>query len=308
MGLLVNGRWQDKWYDTSKTGGKFLRTEAQFRNFISKDSNFFPEANRYHLYVSLACPWAHRTLIYRNLKGLQDIISYSVVSPYMLEDGWVFDEKFPGATQDHLFNNKYLYQIYLKANPDYSGRVTVPVLWDRKLQTIVSNESSEIIRMFNSSFNHLTNNVHNFYPLNCQEKIDEINEFTYHNINNGVYKVGFATKQTVYEEELEKLFKALDHIDLLLNKNEFLLGKDILECDLRLFPTLLRFDPVYVGHFKCNKKRIIDYPNINRYLQGIKNFPEIKTTINIDHIKKHYYGSHPTINPNGIIPSGPDEF
>tara|TARA_Y100001935_G_scaffold148557_1_gene122646 strand:- start:1220 stop:2146 length:927 start_codon:yes stop_codon:yes gene_type:complete len=308
MGLLVDGKWQDKWYDTNKSGGKFVRTEAQFRNYISKDSEFFPENDRYHLYVSHACPWAHRTLIYRNLKGLKEIISYSVVSPYMLENGWVFDEGYPEATQDHLFKKKYLYQIYLKSDPSYSGRVTVPVLWDKKLQTIVSNESSEIIRMFNSSFNDLTNNTNDFYPLNYQKKIDEINKFTYHNINNGVYKVGFASKQKVYEEELEKLFSALDHVEELLNKSKFLLGKDLLECDLRLFPTLLRFDPVYVGHFKCNKRRIIDYPSINRYLQEIKNLPEIKTTINIDHIKTHYYGSHPTINPNGIIPSGPDVF
>lgn len=308
MGLLVNGVWKDRWYDTKKSGGKFIRTEAQFRNFIDYHSEFTPDSGRYHLYVSLACPWAHRTLIYRSLKDLNDHISCSVVNPYMLENGWTFEESFPGTTSDHLFSKQYLYQIYLKADSNYSGRVTVPVLWDKKNQTIVSNESSEIIRMFNYSFNELTGNNLDFYPEKFQEKIDEINDFTYHNINNGVYKVGFATKQSVYEEELNRLFNALDQVEEMLEQNTYLLGSEMLECDLRLFPTLLRFDPVYVGHFKCNKKRIIDYPNINRYLQSIKSNSKIKPTINIDHIKTHYYGSHPTINPNGIIPTGPDLY
>ena len=308
MGLLVNGVWKDRWYDTKKSGGKFIRTEAQFRNFIDYHSEFTPDSARYHLYVSLACPWAHRTLIYRSLKDLNDHISCSVVNPYMLENGWTFEESFPGTTSDHLFSKQYLYQIYLKADSNYSGRVTVPVLWDKKNQTIVSNESSEIIRMFNYSFNELTGNNLDFYPEKFQEKIDEINDFTYHNINNGVYKIGFATKQSVYEEELDRLFNALDQVEEMLEQNTYLLGSEMLECDLRLFPTLLRFDPVYVGHFKCNKKRIIDYPNINRYLQSIKSNSKIKPTINIDHIKTHYYGSHPTINPNGIIPTGPDLY
>ena len=308
MGLLVNGVWKDKWYDTKKSGGKFIRTEAQFRNFIDYHSEFTPDSGRYHLYVSLACPWAHRTLIYRSLKDLNDHIYCSVVNPYMLENGWTFEESFPGTTSDHLFSKQYLYQIYLKADSNYSGRVTVPVLWDKKNQTIVSNESSEIIRMFNYSFNELTGNNLDFYPEKFQEKIDEINDFTYHNINNGVYKIGFATKQSVYEEELDRLFNALDQVEEMLEQNTYLLGSEMLECDLRLFPTLLRFDPVYVGHFKCNKKRIIDYPNINRYLQSIKSNSKIKPTINIDHIKTHYYGSHPTINPNGIIPTGPDLY
>ena len=308
MGLLVNGVWKDRWYDTKKSGGKFIRTEAQFRNFIDYHSEFTPESGRYHLYVSLACPWAHRTLIYRSLKDLNEHISCSVVNPYMLENGWTFEESFPGTTSDHLFSKQYLYQIYLKADSNYSGRVTVPVLWDKKNQTIVSNESSEIIRMFNYSFNELTGNNLDFYPEKFQEKIDEINDFTYHNINNGVYKIGFATKQSVYEEELDRLFNALDQVEEMLEQNTYLLGSEMLECDLRLFPTLLRFDPVYVGHFKCNKKRIIDYPNINRYLQSIKSNSKIKPTINIDHIKTHYYGSHPTINPNGIIPTGPDLY
>jgi len=308
MGLLVNGVWKDMWYDTKKSGGKFIRTEAQFRNFIDYHSEFTPDSGRYHLYVSLACPWAHRTLIYRSLKDLNDHISCSVVNPYMLENGWTFEESFPGTTSDHLFSKQYLYQIYLKADSNYSGRVTVPVLWDKKNQTIVSNESSEIIRMLNYSFNKLTGNNLDFYPEKFQKKIDEINDLTYHNINNGVYKVGFATKQSVYEKELDSLFNALDQVEEMLEQNTYLLGSEMLECDLRLFPTLLRFDPVYVGHFKCNKKRIIDYPNINRYLQSIKSNSKIKPTINIDHIKTHYYGSHPTINPNGIIPTGPDLY
>ena len=308
MGLLVDGVWQDQWYDTKKSGGKFIRTEAQFRNFIELNGDFTPDSGRYHLYVSLACPWAHRTLIYRSLKGLEEHISVSVVNPYMLENGWTFEESFPGTTADHLFSREFLYQIYLQANSKYSGRVTVPVLWDKKNQTIVSNESSEIIRMFNKSFNELTGNALNFYPEQFQKKIDEINNFTYHNINNGVYKVGFATKQEVYEEELDNLFQSLDQIEEMLNQNTYLIADELLECDLRLFPTLLRFDPVYVGHFKCNKKRIIDYPNISRYLQKIKTHPGIQPTINIDHIKTHYYGSHPTINPNGIIPVGPDNY
>ena len=308
MGLLVDGIWQDKWYDTKKSGGKFIRTEAQFRDYIDHNNKFTPESNRYHLYVSLACPWAHRTLIYRKLKSLEDHITFSVVNPYMLEHGWVFDDSFAGSTTDHLFQKQYLYQIYQKANPKYSGRVTVPVLWDKQEETIVSNESAEIIRMLNSSFNELTNNQLDFYPDKHQKKINEINEFTYHNINNGVYKVGFATTQEVYEQEIEKLFQALDTIEKMLSENTYLLGSDLLECDLRLFPTLLRFDPVYVGHFKCNKKRIVDYPQISRYLQQIKSKDEILPTIDIDHIKTHYYGSHPTINPNGIIPTGPDNY
>jgi putative glutathione S-transferase len=305
MGLLVDGVWQDQWYDTKKSGGKFIRTEAQFRNFIDFNTEFAPDSGRYHLYVSLACPWAHRTLIYRSLKGLEEHISFSVVNPYMLENGWTFDESFPGTTPDHLFSQKFLYQIYLKANPQYSGRVTVPVLWDKKNQTIVSNESSEIIRMFNKSFNKLTGNQLDFYPEKFQKKIDEINDYTYHNINNGVYKVGFSTNQEVYEEEFNKLFSALDNLETMLINNKYLLGNELLECDLRLFPTLLRFDPVYVGHFKCNKKRIVDYPELHRYLSSISANPQIKKTINLDHIKTHYYGSHPTINPTGIIPLGP---
>ena len=304
MGLLVEGKWHDKWYDTKSNGGKFIRTEAQFRNSVNKESDFKPETNRYHLYVSLACPWAHRTLIYRSLKNLENHISISVVNPYMLEHGWTFSD-YPSSTKDDLFNFKYLYQVYLKANPQYSGRVTVPILWDKKNDTIVSNESSEIIRMFNTEFNDLTNNIKDFYPLEKRKEIDEVNEFIYNTINNGVYKTGMATKQEVYEQEVKKLFGGLDYVESLLEKNDYLLGSEILECDLRLIPTILRFDSVYVGHFKCNLKRIYDYPKLFKYLENFKNMKSIQETINMEHIKTHYYGSHSTINPNGIVALGP---
>ena len=304
MGLLVEGKWHDKWYDTESNGGKFIRTEAQFRNSINKEGNFKPETDRYHLYVSLACPWAHRALIYRSLKNLENHISFSVVNPYMLEHGWTFSD-YPGSTKDDLFNFRYLYQVYLKANPQYSGRVTVPILWDKKNDTIVSNESSEIIRMFNTEFNELTNDLKDFYPLEKRKEIDEVNGFIYNTINNGVYKTGMATKQEVYEQEVKKLFEGLDYVESLLEKNDYLLGSEILECDLRLIPTILRFDPVYVGHFKCNLKRIYDYPKIFKYLENFKNMKFIQETINMEHIKTHYYGSHSTINPNGIVALGP---
>lgn len=307
MGLLVNGNWQDKWYDTKSSGGKFIRSTSQFRNFISKQGDFKPETNRYHLYVSYACPWAHRSLIYRSLKKLESHISISVVNPYMLENGWTFDD-YPGVIIDSLYNSKYLYQIYLKANPEYTGRVTVPILWDKKMETIVSNESSEIIRMLNSEFNDLTGDTNNFYPSDKQKEIDEINNYIYERINNGVYKTGFATSQDVYEDEVNKLFEGLDFIENLLNQNQYLLGNQILECDLRLIPTLLRFDSVYVGHFKCNLKRIYDYPNMSKYLEKFKKIEGMSELINMDHIKTHYYGSHKTINPTGVIPTGPLVF
>ena len=304
MGLLINGNWQDKWYDTKSSGGKFVRSTSQFRNFISKNGEFAPESNRYHLYVSHACPWAHRTLIYRSLKKLESHISISVVNPYMLEHGWTFEE-YPGVIIDSLYNSKYLYQVYLKADPEYSGRVTVPVLWDKKNETIVNNESSEIIRMFNIDFNELTGDTNDFFPTNKQKEINKINDYIYDTINNGVYKAGFATSQDVYEDEVIKLFEGLDFIENLLSQNKYLLGEKILECDLRLIPTLLRFDPVYVGHFKCNLKRIYDYPNMSRYLDDFKKIEGMSNLINIDHIKTHYYGSHKNINPTGIIPKGP---
>ncbi|MDC0861965.1 glutathione S-transferase family protein [Alphaproteobacteria bacterium] len=307
MGLLVEGKWQDKWYDTKANGGKFIRTEAKFRNTINQESMYKPESNRYHLYVSLACPWAHRTLIYRSLKNLEKHISVSIVNPYMLENGWTF-ESYPGSTKDDLFDFKYLYEVYLKADSNYSGRVTVPVLWDKSNNTIVSNESAEIIRMFNTEFNELTNNTKDFYPLDKRNEIDNINKYIYTAINNGVYKTGIATDQKIYEEEIKKLFEGLDYVESLLDKNKFLLGNEILECDLRLIPTLLRFDPVYVGHFKCNLKRIRDYPKMREYLKNFKKIDGMMELTNMDHIKTHYYGSHKEINPSGIIALGPINF
>lgn len=307
MGILVNGIWKDKWYDTKSSGGKFIRTVSQFRNFISIDSKFTPETNRYHLYVSHACPWAHRTLIYRSLKKLEKHISISIVNPFMLEHGWTFDD-YLGSINDYLYDSKYLYEIYLKADPNYSGRVTVPVLWDKKTETIVSNESSEIIRMFNYEFNHLTGDTKDFYPENLRVRINEINDYVYERINNGVYKTGIATEQKVYEREVTKLFEGLDYIESLLEKNDYLLGDEILECDLRLIPTLMRFDPVYVGHFKCNLKRIYDYPRMYSYLENFRKTKGMSELINMDHIKKHYYGSHKTINPSGIVSLGPLKY
>lgn len=312
MGLLVKGKWQDKWYDTESTGGKFEREESGFRNWVtadgsagpSGDGGFKAEANRYHLYVSLACPWAHRTLIFRKLKGLEDIIDVSVVNPYMLDQGWSF-KNFDGVINDPIFNAEYMHQIYTSAKSDYTGRVTVPVLWDKKNNTIVSNESSEIIRMFNSAFDQVDAENGDFYPQALREKIDDINGFVYSNINNGVYKAGFATKQSVYEKAVSDLFNALEKIEGILAKNRYLTGDTITEADWRLFTTLVRFDAVYVGHFKCNIKRIIDYKHIWGYLKELYQMPGIKSTVNMTHIKTHYYASHDTINPTAIIPAGP---
>ncbi|MGV3162044.1 glutathione S-transferase family protein [Streptococcus hyovaginalis] len=313
MGLLVDGVWQDKWYDTKSTGGKFVRSQSQFRNWITKDGiagpsgkeGFKAESGRYHLYISLACPWASRTLMMRKLKDLEDHISLSVVNPYMLENGWTFEE-YDGVIPDPLFESQYLYQLYLQADPNYSGRVTVPVLWDKKNQTIVSNESADIIRMFNTAFNDITGNTDDYYPESLQEAIDDINAIVYDNVNNGVYKTGFATEQSVYEKELNSLFAELNRLEELLASQEWLVGNQMTEADIRLFTTLVRFDAVYYGHFKCNLKRLVDYPNLWNYTKRIYNLPGISETVNFDHIKTHYYGSHKTINPNGIIPLGPE--
>ncbi|MFV8211693.1 glutathione S-transferase family protein [Streptococcus pluranimalium] len=313
MGLLVDGVWQDKWYDTKSTGGKFVRSQSQFRNWITKDGSAGPsgkegfkaESGRYHLYISLACPWASRTLMMRKLKDLEDHISLSVVNPYMLENGWTFGE-YDGVIPDPLFESQYLYQLYLQADPNYSGRVTVPVLWDKKTQTIVSNESADIIRMFNTAFNGITGNTDDYYPESLQEAIDDINAIVYNNVNNGVYKTGFATEQSVYEKELNSLFAELNRLEELLASQEWLVGNQMTEADIRLFTTLVRFDAVYYGHFKCNLKRLVDYPNLWNYTKRIYNLPGIPETVNFDHIKTHYYGSHKTINPNGIIPLGPE--
>lgn len=304
MGLLVDGKWQDKWYDTDSTGGKFERSAAQFRNWIEADANatFPAQSGRYHLYVSYACPWAHRTLIFRQLKGLEQHITVSVVHPLMLENGWEFAEE---PLNDGLYGLDFLYQLYLKADSQYSGRVTVPVLWDKQQQTIVSNESADIIRMLNSAFNEITGNTLDFYPEALQSDIDTINEFVYDRVNNGVYKCGFATKQPAYEEAFEALFEALDELEGKLAKQPYLVGDTLTEADWRLFTTLVRFDSVYVGHFKTNKRRIVDYPNLWNYVKALYQVPGIAETVVMDHIKQHYYGSHHMINPTGIVPVGP---
>lgn len=302
MGLLIDGRWQDQWYDTKSTGGAFKRQESAFRNWITADgsSGFKAEPGRYHLYVSLACPWAHRTLIFRKLKKLEDAITVSVVEPLMLENGW---ELAPGA--DPVNGKSFLYQVYTEVNPDISGRVTVPVLWDKRKRTIVSNESAEIIRMLNSEFNAFSDASVDFYPEDLRAGIDEINAYVYDRVNNGVYKAGFATDQAVYEEAFDRLFEALDTLEERLGRQRWLAGNRQTEADWRLFTTLVRFDAVYVGHFKCNLRRIQDYPNLSNYLRDLYQTDGVAETVSFDHIKRHYYGSHKTINPTGIVPKGP---
>lgn len=306
MGLLVDGQWQDSWYDTKKSNGKFVRQDSKFRDTVSDDPEavFKPESGRYHLYVSLACPWAHRTLIFRKLKELESHISVSVVSPDMLDKGWVFGG-YPGATGDDLFGFDCMHQVYTKADPTITTRVTVPVLWDKHTNTIVNNESAELIRIFNSGFNSLTGNTLDFYPESLRGPIDEINEYVYHRINNGVYKSGFATTQDAYEEALQHLFEGLDRVEQILSESRYLVGQTLTEADWRLFTTLVRFDAVYVGHFKCNIRRIEDYPNISNYLRELYQYPGVAETVNIDHIKRHYYYSHTMINPTQVVPVGP---
>ncbi|ENY5166804.1 TPA: glutathione S-transferase family protein [Vibrio parahaemolyticus] len=302
MGKLVEGVWHDVWYDTKANGGKFVREDAGFRDWIKNDSEavFQPESGRYHLYVSLACPWAHRTLIFRKLKGLEPHIDVTVVCPDMLSQGWQMGLPEP------LFGHTRMHQIYTQAKPDYTGRVTVPVLWDKKTNTIVSNESSEIIRMFNSAFNDLTGNHDDYYPEPLRGVIDEWNDYIYPNVNNGVYRCGFATSQEAYEEAFESLFSALDKIDGHLATHRYLAGNKITEADWRLFTTLVRFDAVYVGHFKCNKQRIADYVNIQGYLKELYQIDDIADTTDFYHIKRHYYFSHTGINPTQVVPKGPD--
>ncbi|MFC5694625.1 glutathione S-transferase family protein [Pseudomonas sp. GCM10022186] len=311
MGLLIDGKWHDKWYDTAKDG-RFQRESARRRNWITVDGapgpsglgGFPAEAGRYHLYVSLACPWAHRTLIFRKLKGLESLIDVSVVSWLMLEQGWTFDPRY-GSTGDKLDDLDYLHQRYVRDTPDYSGRVTVPLLWDRKTGRIVSNESSEIIRMFNSAFDHLTGNHLDFYPEPLRAEIDALNERIYPAINNGVYRAGFATTQDAYEEAFHALFDELDHLDALLETRRYLTGERITEADWRLFTTLIRFDAVYHGHFKCNLRRLADYPNLSGWLRELYQWPGVAETVDFTHIKHHYYASHRTINPTGVVPLGP---
>ncbi|EGU31862.1 putative glutathione S-transferase [Vibrio sp. N418] len=301
MGQLVNGVWHDTWYDTKNNGGKFVREDAGFRDWVQDNpkAKFQPESGRYHLYVSLACPWAHRTLILRTLKGLEPHIDATVVCPDMLSEGWQMGLPEP------LFGHTRLHQIYTQAKADYTGRVTVPVLWDKKTQTIVSNESSEIIRMFNREFDRLTGNVDDYYPQHLRSVIDEWNDYIYPAINNGVYRCGFATTQEAYEEAYQQLFEALDRVDRHLETHRYLAGNQITEADWRLFTTLIRFDAVYVGHFKCNKQRIQDYPNLNGYFKELYQVEGIAQTTDFYHIKRHYYFSHTSINPTQIVPQGP---
>lgn len=309
MGLLVEGEWKDKWYDTTSNEGHFKREDAQRRAWIKADgsSDFAPESGRYHLYVSLACPWAHRTLIFRKIKKLEEHISLSVVDPLMLEKGWEFSEG-PGCIPDSLYQSQYLHQVYTRYKADYTGRVTVPVLWDKHNDTMVNNESSELIRMFNSEFEALTEVDFDFYPPHLREAIDAINDEVYHNVNNGVYKCGFATSQEAYESAFQPLFETLDSIEARLRDQPYLCGDVITEADWRLFTTLLRFDPVYVGHFKCNQRRIHDYEELSDFLRALYQFPGVAETCNMDHIKEHYYRSHTMINPTGVVPKGPRMF
>lgn len=309
MGLLIDGKWSTEWYDTESTGGKFERSKAQFRNWITKDGNAGPSgeagfkaaSGRYHLYVSLACPWAHRTLIFRQLKDLARHIDVTIVDAKMPDEhGWTISD---GA--DPVNKAQTMWQIYVAAQKDYSGRVTVPVLWDKKGHTIVSNESADIIRMFNSAFNDLTGNTDDYYPKGLQSEIDRVNERIYHTVNNGVYKSGFATSQAAYDEAVTELFESLDWLDNRLSEKKYVMGNQLTEADWRLFTTLVRFDAVYYSHFKCNIRRIADYPNISRLIRDLIAVPHVKDTINMDHIKTHYYWSHTSINPHRIIPKGP---
>ncbi|PWS56174.1 glutathione S-transferase family protein [Pseudoalteromonas sp. meg-B1] len=301
MGLLVNGEWVDKWYDTEKSDGKFVRQDSRFRDTISSEQNskFKPEAGRYHLYVSLACPWAHRTIIFRKLKQLEDIISMSIVEAPMMENGWEFGEQ-----GDPLYNLDYAYQLYLKADPSYEGRVTVPILWDKKTQTIVNNESIEIIRMFNSAFNELTGNTDDYYPDALREEIETVNNRVYNTINNGVYKAGFATTQEAYNEAYTALFDSLDWLETRLAKQRYLVGDKLTEADWRLFTTLIRFDAVYHGHFKCNREKLTEFHHVSNYINELYQVPGVKETVDLEYTKVHYYVSHVTINPTQIVPLG----
>jgi putative glutathione S-transferase len=312
MGQLIDGKWHDVWYDTASTAGRFVRSEAPWRDWVTRDGSpaprrrrgFKAEPGRYHLYVSLACPWAHRTLIFRVLKRLEDVISVSVVHPYMGKDGWTFRVE-DGATGDRLYDSAFLHQIYTRADPSYTGRVTVPVLWDRREETIVSNESSEIIRMLNAAFDEWGDGGVDLYPEALRPEIDAVNALVYPSVNNGVYRAGFATTQAAYEEAYAELFRALDALEDRLAGRRYLVGEAQTEADWRLFTTLVRFDAVYVGHFKCNRQRIADYPQLSNYLRDLYQAPGVAGTVNLSHIKAHYYGSHATINPTGIVPLGP---
>ena len=313
MGYLYKGEWRDEWYNTTDNNGEFIREAAKLRNWVTKtgeaglsgEAGFKAEDNRYHLYVSLACPWAHRTLIFRKIKQLSDLISVSIVSPDMLSKGWTFDEQ-ANSSGDDLYSKDFLYEIYHKNCANYSGRVTVPVLWDKHNHRIVSNESSEIIRMFNTEFNHLTGDDKDFYPDALRQQIDAVNERVYDDINNGVYRCGFATSQSAYRSAYQRVFDALDWVEEILAKQAFLAGDVITEADWRLFTTLIRFDSVYFGHFKCNKRSMEDYTNISNYIRQLYQWPNVAETVDMYHIKRHYYFSHTMINPTQVVPDGPD--
>ena len=313
MGLLVDGQWTDRWYDISASGGRFQRQESAFRNWVTPDGapgpsgegGFKAEPGRYHLYVSLACPWAHRTLIFRVLKGLENDISLSVTHWFMGEHGWTFDNG-PGVIPDPIGGAERLYEVYLRSNPSFTGRVTVPVLWDKARNVIVSNESSEIIRMMNSAFDGVGAVPGDFYPVELREQIDALNARIYATVNNGVYKAGFATRQDAYEEAVRPLFATLDWLEERLTKSRYLCGDRITEADWRLFTTLVRFDPVYAGHFKCNLRRLVDYPNLWDYTRELYQHPGVAATADFTHIKRHYYQSHKSVNPTGIVPAGPE--
>lgn len=313
MGQLVDGKWEDTWYNTKKTGGRFVRSESQFRNWITADGSpgpsgaggFNAKADRYHLYVSNACPWAHRTLIFRVLKGLEDLISVDYVHPDMLQNGWTFETDDKGANGDSLFGSDFAHQIYTRAQPDATTRVTVPILWDKKQNTIVSNESSEIIRMFNSAFDGLTGNTRDFWPEAMRDDIEEVNARIYSTVNNGVYKSGFATSQEAYDDAVTALFDSLDWLEERLSTRRYLMGERQTEADWRLFTTLVRFDLVYHLHFKCNRKRLIDYPNLWGFTRELYQTPGVAKTVNFDHIVRHYHYSHESVNPHRIIPINP---
>jgi putative glutathione S-transferase len=312
MGRLVDGRWRDDWYDTGSHGGRFVRGETAFRNWVTADGRpgpsgvggFPAEPGRYHLYVSLACPWAHRTLIMRRLKGLEAMIDISVVHWHMGEQGWTFAPG-PGCTGDRLYGFDFLHEVYTAAEPAYTGRVTVPVLWDKERRTIVSNESAEIIRMLTVAFDALGARPGDYWPETLRPEIEAINERVYATVNNGVYRAGFATAQAAYEEAMAELFDSLDWLEGHLDGREWLVGDRLTEADIRLFTTLLRFDPVYHGHFKCNLRRLIDYPRLWAFARRVLALPGVAETVDLDHIKRHYYGSHKSINPTGIVPLGP---
>ena len=305
-GYLLKGQWNTGWYDTTRSGGEFQRSDSQFRRWVTTDgsSGFKAEPGRYHLYVSLACPWAHRTLILRRLKALEDIVTVSIVDPVMHDQGWEFSDG-AGCIPDTVNGFRHLHQAYTAADPHYSGRVTVPVLWDKRTANIVNNESAEIIRMFNSAFDAFTAVKTDFYPQPLRAQIDEVNQFVYRNINNGVYRCGFAGSQSAYERAFDPLFSALDDIERRLERGPHLVGDAVTEADWRLFTTLVRFDAVYYVHFKCNLRRIADYTNLSRYLRELYHVPGVAATVNMDHIKRHYYLSHPHLNPSGIVPKGP---